>query len=445
MASRQLELIAPATICALSTPKGRSALAIIRISGPEARAIAEELGGCRLPVRSPQLAKLKSKSGELLDEALLTYFQAPNSFTGEDLVEIHCHGNPIIVEQIIAEIVSCETRLAEPGEFSQRALAHGKMSLSELESMDWILNARSQRAVRRGLEAKLGGLGIKLEEFRSELTELIADIEAQLDFPEHEVGELSIDELAARFQGAESRLEAWLKAFERDRRYLDKWTVVIAGAPNSGKSSLMNALLGTDKSIVFDQPGTTRDLVEAESRIQEAELFLVDSAGLRSSDDPIESIGIKKTHEAIQRADLVCWVSETAEEPSPDIRSLNPKARWLMLRSKADLGGQSPRGWLETSVLEATGLDQLRSALSEMEDELPEAEAAPLSSRRQARVVEKARQSLSEARQKLLSGESLEWVAQSVLEASHHLEEILGEIPTEDLIRSILSRFCIGK
>lgn len=442
-AKKNLDLVD--TICALSSAKGRAALALIRVSGPRALQVAKDLGVAKaLKHASPRLCTLKD-GRQVLDEAVLTYYQSPKSFTGEDLLEISCHGNPVIVEQIIAKIVSCETRLAEAGEFTRRAIANEKMRLDQAEALNWVLNARTPKGVSHGFRAKLEGVGLEFEKTRAKFKELRADFEAQLDFNEHEVGQLELRQVQESVASLVDELDRWAQAYESNRHLLDQWAVALVGPPNSGKSSLFNALLGSDKSIVFDQPGTTRDLIEQSFRLEDSELVMIDSAGLRESRDPIEQIGVKKSREAMSKADLIVWVSDQAGPPPSELQSAFAHKKWILVASKSDLdSARAYPGAISVSSKTGEGLMELKKLIQPSQSQ-QESEDPILSSDRQLGLVREAQAALKEASQRLESGEDLEWAAESVTRASQSIENIFGAIPTDDVIRNILSRFCIGK
>jgi len=434
------------TICALSTPLGRAALALIRVSGPRVRNIAQIL--CRRPLkpRQPSLQKLQNSEGQILDEAVLTFFEAPHSYTGEDMLEISCHGNPVIVEQIIDCLVSRETRLAEPGEFTRRALANQKMGLHEVESLDLILNAPSKMGVRKALESKLGGISTQSNLLREKIFDLMVEMQSQLDFSEEDVGQLERERLAAALKEIEIGLSGWASSFKSSRGMLSSWLVALVGPPNSGKSTLFNALVGLNKAIVYDQPGTTRDYLEHELEMNGYAVRLVDTAGIRENPEEIERIGIEKSLEMMKAADLICWVSEGIP-PSSQLKDRFASKNWLSVHSKADRypDGNGEEG-LWVSALSGQGMQDLKSAI------LPSAfragegyEGVLLTSERQTLLVMEACELMRGAGDDLKGGGELDLVVEKVLQASKRLEEVTGGLPTEAVLRGIFARFCIGK
>jgi len=434
------------TIVARATPDGRAALATIRISGPRARGIVSSIAKRIFKDRSPTLCVLWDQAQQLIDEALVTVFEAPRSYTGEDLVEISCHGNPVVVEKIIAEIVSRGTRLAEPGEFTQRAMANEKIRADQVEGLDWLLNARTMDAARAGLKAKLGQVGASVETLRGRLIDLLARLEADLDFSEEEVGALDSQSAAKAIIEMANEVEGWISAYERNRAYLQTTRVVLVGRPNSGKSSLFNALIGIDKAIVFEEPGTTRDLVEHEILLRGRPVTLVDTAGIRAGAGEIERLGIERTLGAARTADVLIWACDRGLFDDPELSLLCRSAKVLRVETKADLkrlGANSTAGDYLVSSLTGEGLDGLRLALTGRLS--AEQDGVSLTSSRQAELALSASKSLRSAAEVLGGGGQLDRAVGMAGQARNYLEEITGRVTAEDVLASIFSRFCIGK
>jgi len=433
------------TICALSTPPGRAALALIRISGSKSHSILEEMAGKKIKVREPSLCVLKSKEGRVLDEAVVCLFQGPASFTGEDMAEISCHGNPVIVEEILRDIVSRETRLAEAGEFTRRALANEKISLSDVEAVDWILNSRSFLAAERGLQSKIGGLSESAGRVLEDLTNLNVLIESQLDFSEQETGSASPKEMAEVIGRLKSTLNSWISTYDHSKSLLNSWTVVLAGPPNSGKSSLFNALIGGEKAIVYDQPGTTRDFLEHHFELGGQSIVLVDTAGIRDRPDPIEKLGIERSLKIMGAADLICWVDDSSEAPAA-LKDRFQSKNWISIRSKADLLKLKPAsGGIYVSAKTGEGLKELGEIIFP-EGRQPGSEgSAPLTSDRQRLLVAESLELLNSMEALVLDGALLDQAADLLRKLTRKLEDLSGGVPTNDLLREIFKRFCIGK
>lgn len=434
------------TIIAISTPRGRAALGIIRISGPDAKTLVEKSiqPGGSLKDRKPVLRFVHDGEGQVLDQSLVCFYQGPRSFTGEDLVELSCHGNPQILEAILRHFVSRGTRLAEPGEFSRRAVSFGKMSLQQLEALDLSINSRSVVAARLGIRALSPGFNDNLNKIRAEILELRLNLEANLDFSEEDVGgwspEVSL-EMLDRLSDEVARL---LRSYESIRSQLGSNRILLLGPPNSGKSSLFNHLLGYERALVFDQPGTTRDVLEAQIESEKLSVVLVDTAGLRGDADQIELMGINKSISELKRANKVLWVSSDASPPPSDLLLSRPKEDWIFVKSKSDLNSECPESWVPCSIFNPEQLRALESLIFEPE-QADSFENSALISERQFFEAKDAFGKLQQARKSLCEGQTLDLVAQSLSEAGDSLGEVFGEIRHEELLNSILARFCIGK
>lgn len=435
------------TICALSTPMGHSALGLIRISGPKSSKILKDLAGILPEPRVSRLCILKNHRSEVIDEVVATFYPGPHSYTGEDMVEISAHGNPLILDEIIAEIVSRETRGAEAGEFTRRALANGKLSIDQVESLDWVLNSSTREGVKLGLRSKVEGLSGSVEEIRGLFLDLKVQIEAQLDFSEAEVGELDKVQIIKTADELRFKIEAWAKAFDIHKYLLNSWTVALIGPPNSGKSSLFNALVGSDRAIVFDQPGTTRDFLHQSIKIDGLPVTLIDTAGIRNNADPIEAIGIQKTYEAMKGADLICWVTDSSEGAPPELLSKHSSKKWLLIRSKSDLGGRAPEKFISISVKTGDGVNEFRKLMlpTQKEADALTEDWLPLTSGRQRDLVLSAADCLLSMSEDLRAGKYLDLSSQWVDKAQRQLSQIIDSVPNEDVIGAIFSRFCIGK
>ena len=305
------------TVAACATPPGISALALIRLSGPKAADIASLLAGKALPPRQPLARRLRLQN-QVLDEAVLTFWPGPGSYTGEDLVEISCHGNPLVVETILQALQQKGARIARPGEFTERAFLHGRIDLTQAEAVLDVLHAGSERALLAAQRALAGQLRERLMEIRSGLLDLLARIEAYIDFPEEDIQ----PEVGEGFRKDVSRLlqaiSGLLATAPLGQRLRSGYRLVLMGPPNVGKSSLLNALLGTDRAIVSPVPGTTRDTVEESIVLAGFPVRLIDTAGLRPASDPVEQQGIQRTRDAAEQADLVL---ARLTGPSPRIRA----------------------------------------------------------------------------------------------------------------------------
>jgi tRNA modification GTPase len=437
-------------ICALATPSGRSAIAIIRVSGPNLENLIHALFDKGLKSRVASLRVARNSEKKPIDEVVATFFKGPASYTGEDVLEISCHGNPLIVEDLLREIVSHETRPAEPGEFTRRALANGRLSLHQVESLDWVLNSTQSEGVAFGLQSKWAGISDHFQALIDSMTNLMVDFQAQLDFSEDEVGALSRDEVLTQMDQVIHQLQSLLSSYQSRQKWLSQQTIVLLGPPNAGKSSLFNALLGDERALVDSEAGTTRDFIEASLVLKGRELRLFDTAGLRNGVAGVEARGIERSKRLLAAADLVIWVHDHAEDPSSeDLGTLRPGVSVLKVCSKSDLSRQSATsGWISVSAVDKSGLDELKAALLnglELDKGEGELENLGLVSSRQADGARKALELLNQGREIINSGGFWDQASQKVLGAENALRGVLGEIAHSDVLKSIFSRFCIGK
>ncbi|TVQ79168.1 MAG: tRNA uridine-5-carboxymethylaminomethyl(34) synthesis GTPase MnmE [Bradymonadales bacterium] len=436
-------------IVALASGRAVAALSLIRASGEGIFEIFKSMlqSEVQLEPNHSQFCRLYSQ-GEPIDEVVATYFKAPKSFTGEDMIEISCHGNPLIVERIIEEFVSRGTRIAEAGEFSRRAYKNNKMSLWDLEALDLLMSSSQVEGVRWAIRSKLEASGLRLQDFRNRLSEVLSQVEAELDFPEHEVDQGTRDGLTKAIEAMALELESWAISFEKSRSHFFSPKVAILGPPNVGKSSLFNCLLGQERAIVYNLAGTTRDLLEAQLRLGGLDLCLVDTAGLRESSDPLERLGMQKSLEVLKAADLVLWLSDQAEPAPQSYRELAKDSKWLFLATKSDLRAREQRkeAWIYISSQTGEGIEKLKKELLSWQKGRPDFEGSlHLSSDRQCQLVREAQSLLSEALDLAAGSAELEWLAQKLREANQRLEPLIGKIGHEEILGRILSRFCIGK
>jgi tRNA modification GTPase len=384
---------------------------------------------------------------------MTTLYRAPASYTGEDMLEISAHGNPIILRRLVEEIVSRETvRIAEPGEFTARALANKKVSLDQVESIDLILNSESLEGVKRGVRAKLDGMGIRVRSVSEAFLEIIAELQAHLDFSESEVGALELGSIESALNVLKSELVGWVQGFEATKHFFQRWVVVLLGPPNSGKSSLFNALIRQDRAIVYNQPGTTRDHLEHPIDIEGLPVLFVDTAGIHTSDDPIETLGIEKTFEVARRADLIVWVDEAGQPPdSKTMEKLNfLDKKFIFARSKADLsnelGGGSEEGWLRVSALSGEGVEMLKAKVLPNKSTDPrDGSWAAITSIRQKDLVQASIDHIEASIECLRAGEYLDMVTERLLMASRAIQSIVDPPNDQSVLQRIFSRFCIGK
>ena len=422
------------TIFAVSSGRAPAAVAVIRSSGPQAFAACEAIAG-RLPTaRKPVLMTLRAPGGgELVDRALVLRFDGPHSATGENVVEYQCHGGRAVVDAVLGALASVlGMREAEPGEFTRRAFANGRIDLTEAEGLADLLEAETESQRRAALLMAEGGLRRQIEDWRRRLVELSARAEAAIDYVGDE-DETAADEAALAGEAADfaGELAEWLER-PRTEPLKEGIRVVVAGPANAGKSSLVNALAQCDKAIVTDIAGTTRDAIEVPMAIDGVPLLLVDTAGLRASDDQVEAIGVSRAEGQIARADIVLWLGEPGEAPD--------HPRVIRVHAQADRRGDAPAGWLAVSALTGTGLTELTRRISDEARQLLPVEGQVALNRRQAAELEAAHEALTG------SGDNdLVQTAEALRLARSAFDRLSGRAGVEDMLDALFGRFCLGK
>jgi len=419
------------TIFAHSSGRPPAAIAVIRISGSHAHAAARELAGELPEPRHAALRTLRRPDGELLDRALVIRFDGPASVTGEDLVELHCHGGRAVVDGVLAALGEVTgLRQAEAGEFTRRALVNGRLDLTEAEGLADLLEAETQQQRRAALAVAGGALRNQIENWRSRLVHLSAQAEAAIDYVGDE-DETALDTHAVR-SAAAALVGEWRNWLERPPAELlhQGVRVVLAGPPNTGKSSLLNALVGHDRAIVTDLAGTTRDIIEVPLALEGIPLVLVDTAGLREATNKVERLGISLAEEQIARADVLLWLGDAAECPS--------HANVIQVHTKVDLIPPES-GKRAVSVVTGEGLADLRAALLGTARLILPNEDELVLNRRQSAALGEAAHALSGMPQDLLL------VAESLREARSALDRLTGRAGIEDVLDGLFSRFCLGK
>lgn len=461
------------TVAAVVTAPGEAAVALVRISGPEAVAVARRVfaPGAKGSKRSwqPESHVLyygwvhDGASGEALDEVMAVAMLAPRSYTREDVVEISCHGGAAVVRAVLRAVLQSGARAAEPGEFTLRAFLNGRIDLSQAEAVMDLIRARTDRSRKAAAEQLAGRLGRVAREIGADLLGLVAEVEARLDFPDEDLGELLVTRIAQGAEEIRGRLQCLLATAQEGQRLQQGLKLVIAGKPNAGKSSLLNALIGRDRAIVSDRPGTTRDFVEEALQLAGYPVILTDTAGIRDTLDEIERIGTERARERIAEADVVLFVLDTGTgwtEEDAAVAALLPGRPVVAVVNKtdvsaersADLAAQAAQVLgagvpvVAVSARTGSGLEDLRAAVASVLEPAGGHEAEALvTSARQEDALRRADRALQAALDGLRGGWPADLVAIDLREAWQAVGEITGETATDDLISAIFGRFCIGK
>ncbi len=444
------------TIAALATPAGRSALAVVRVSGRRTReilsAVARGIPEPLLP-RHPYLASLADASGETLDRGLVTFFAAPASATGEDVAEFSVHGSPIVTRRLLQALVCAGARMARAGEFTERAFLSGKIDLLEAQAVADLIEARTETAARVSARRLEGRLSQRLARLREHLLSAAARLAATIDFAE-DVGEAVDKETRRLLASAADELAQLSASYETGRLLSAGCRVAILGRPNAGKSTLFNALVGSARAIVTEVPGTTRDTLEAAVDIAGIPVVLVDTAGLRETEDPVEKIGVARAREAGQGSDAVLYVFDAGAGWSPEdssvLSALDGKPVFLVANKIDTLGGAQrafPREAVSLCGLSAEAGQKLYALLEEglASRVLTDVTSEVLSCLRERDLIERARGAVCETLSSLAHEDSPEYAATHLEEALAALADLFGETTAEDVLQRIFSTFCIGK
>ncbi|MBP1597446.1 MAG: tRNA modification GTPase trmE [Acidobacteria bacterium] len=453
------------TICALSSAPGRSGIAVVRVSGPQCfeivgRVFTPSSSGVA-PDRQAALGRVfDMRSGAELDQALVTRFASPNSYTGEDVAELSVHGSPVVVSHLLDSLCAAGARLAEPGEFTLRAFLNGRMDLVQAEAVRDVIEAQTFYQLQVAGRQLAGALSLQLEPVRRELVELIAGFETAVEFVEEDLNPESRERVAARLDKVLAELSRWTRSFRRGRIVREGFSLAVAGRPNVGKSSLFNALLAEERSIVTELPGTTRDLVSESAGIEGVPVRLTDTAGLRDGGNPIERIGVDRSIRLLSDVDAILLVLDTSRAYCGEDQNLLERMRGyscIVAFNKCDL----PCAWTaedkaefagkwqceEVSALTGENVDRLRAAIRRhlFGEDAFERDGLLVTQLRHSQCLESARAALEAAAGALRGGESEEFVLADLYRGLRKLGEITGETGVEEILGAVFSRFCIGK
>lgn len=440
------------TIAAIATPSGVGALSVIRISGPKAHAVLQAATARKtpLPPRMATLVHVRAANGDVLDECMATCFASPASFTGEDVAELTCHGGMLVTQRVLERVFACGARPAEPGEFSRRAFENGKLDLTAAEAIMDIINAGSDLALRAAQSQLSGAIARPIQSAIDTLLNVAAHLEAYIDFPEEDISPQSKADMQTSLKGAEVELTRLCSTANAGRLLREGVSTVIIGAPNAGKSSLLNRLLGFNRAIVSPLPGTTRDTVEESITLGGILLRLTDTAGLRDSADPVEKAGVERTRQALRSADLLLEVQDSTMPLSelPELEGCE-NVPHLILLNKSDLPEHPSRQnqpGIRISALTGAGIPALHQALAEVfAAQSGEYDTAAAINSRHLHALRAALSSLQAALSGLEANSLPELIAVDLRAALDSLGSITGKVDTDDLLTRIFSTFCLGK
>ncbi|MES2624025.1 MAG: tRNA uridine-5-carboxymethylaminomethyl(34) synthesis GTPase MnmE [Pseudomonadota bacterium] len=448
------------TICAVATPAGKGGISVIRVSGTKSSNICEKITGFSPKPGTLKTAAFRDSIGNTIDQGLILFFSTPHSFTGEDVCEFHTHGSPVVADLLLTELINLGCRLARPGEFSERAFLNDKIDLAQAEAIADLIDSSSTMAARYAVRSLQGEFSRLINTLVSTTTRLRVYIEASLDFPEEEVDFLGTGRIAEKLSDLQQQVNAVLAGARQGAVIKEGITVVIAGAPNVGKSTLLNVLSGTDMAIVTDIPGTTRDVIRQEINLGGLPLHIIDTAGIRDSDDPVEQEGIRRAKDQIASADRILLIVDSGK-----FRTLHEDNIWQQLGTiadfsnrltlvinKIDLTGSAEcfsdiEGipCIQISAKHNLGLTLLKKHLQDCAGFNPENEGGFIARRRHLDALLRTQSALANAVEQLTVFHAGELVAEELRNAQLALGEITGIVTADDLLGEIFGSFCIGK
>jgi tRNA modification GTPase len=437
-------------IAALATPPGRSAIAVVRLDGVGALAVAERVvrGFAATPPRRATLATFVAQDGSTIDRGLYTVFPAPHSYTGHDLVELSTHGGVLAPARLLAALYAAGARPAAPGEFTRRAVLNGRLDLVQAEGVGDLIDATAARQAQAALQQIEGGLSRRLLALREALVEVQALLSYEIDFPEEDEGPVRPERVAHALGAVAGQIDRLLASAPAGERLREGALVVLAGRPNAGKSSLFNVLLGVERALVTELAGTTRDAIEAHTEIEGWPVRLVDTAGLWDAPERIDRLGIEVSRRYLTHADLVLLCVDANRKLAPDEAEIVARFPSMVVRTKADLAPASGQYGVAVSAMTGQGVDAVRTQVARRAFSAASnfADLEPFLSRERHRLaLERARSALQDARPHLAPGQDVVLGSHHVREAMLALDELIGGVDIDDVLERVFSSFCIGK
>ena len=437
------------TITAIATAPGQGAVGVVKVAGPEVERIATSLG-FRLQPRTAQFVNLKDSQDQIIDSGLCLYFPAPHSYTGDSTLEFQGHGGPVVLNRVLNRFVDLGARLARPGEFSERAFLNDKLDLAQAEAVADLISAASEEAAIRAVQSLQGDFSRAVTDIHDQIVHLRVYVEAAIDFPEEEIDFLADGNVSALLATIESDLNDLRRHAKAGQRFNEGIQIVLVGRPNAGKSSLLNALSGQDSAIVTDQAGTTRDVLKERIVLAGLPCEILDTAGLRETDDPIEAEGVRRAKAAMEQADLVLFLADPTQGINTlesDLATLVPKHRPvdLVLWNKTDLcTAPDYDNSISISAKTRVGLNELENTIAQRLGTYTQ-EARFLARSRHLDALERCQTALDQGRAQLDGASAGELLAEDLRMAHEALGEITGKMTADDLLGEIFSSFCIGK
>ena len=451
------------TIAAISTAYGEGGIGIIRISGPESLSILRRIFDCKGNIKSRRMTYGKiidPEDDSIIDEVLAVYMKEPSTYTGEDVVEINCHGSMVSLRKTLALVLREGARMAEPGEFTKRAFLNGRLDLSQAEAVIDVIKAKADASYEAALSQMEGSLSRKVREIRAAVLDILVDTTVNIDYPDEDIEQLTYDKLLAGLETVGDEIRKLLATADTGRMIKEGIRVAIVGKPNVGKSSLMNCLLRQSRAIVTEIPGTTRDTIEEAVSIRNIPVYLIDTAGIRETEDVVEKIGIERTKEAFNNADLIVLIIDASHpltEEDEDILVRLENRKSLVLLNKTDLGNavtprditnKSPNSdIIETCLIEEKGIDEIEDKIEALVygGELAQKDSIMVNDVRHEELLRKAEQAVRDAAAITKTQEALDIIEIDIREAYDRLGEIIGETVSDEVIDEVFSRFCLGK
>ncbi|WP_416175718.1 tRNA uridine-5-carboxymethylaminomethyl(34) synthesis GTPase MnmE [Clostridium sp.] len=456
------------TIAAIATPPGESGISIIRVSGENSLEIVNSIFKGKnnrklIDIKTYSMRYgfiIEKSTGECIDEVLVSFMKSPKSYTGEDVVEINCHGGIISTHKVLDEVIKCGARLAEPGEFTKRAFLNGRIDLSQAEAVMDIITAKTEVSMKSALNQSSGSISRKINPIREKLLELIANIEATVDYPEEDLEEMTSNKVSFEVKNMLKEIDEILKGADEGKIIRDGLSIVIVGKPNVGKSSLLNTFMDENRAIVTDIPGTTRDVIEEYININGIPVKMIDTAGIRDTDDLVEKIGVEKSKEKIRQSDLIIFMLDSSrnldreDKEIMDYVKVNGK-KYIIILNKSDLDNKIDldcikdldlHNVIKTSLKSGEGVDKLKDLIKKLffNGEV-KADNFFITNTRHKEALIKAKKSFIEALDVLKNTQAIDLASIDLRNAWSSLGEITGDTLEDDIINKIFSKFCLGK